>query len=67
MGGVKKSRSEHPNLLTRCPLSERTLANRSDVAVVDQAEQVRELADLLERGLLSREEFQRQRSKVFGL
>jgi hypothetical protein len=53
--------------LTRWPLSERTLVHRADAVVVNQVEQVRELAKLVERGLVSREEFERQRSKVFGL
>jgi hypothetical protein len=63
----RRRRSENPDLLTRWPLSERTLVERSGAVVVNQVEQVRELAKLVERGLVSREEFERQRSKVFGL
>ena len=62
-----RRRSENPDLLTRWPLSERTLVQRSGAGVVNQVEQVRELAKLVERGLVSKEEFERQRSKVFGL
>ncbi|MGH3508032.1 MAG: SHOCT domain-containing protein [Nocardioidaceae bacterium] len=67
MGPMRRSRSDNPDLLTRRPLSERTLAQGSGAAVVNQVEQVRELAKLMDRGLVSREEFERQRSKVFGL
>lgn len=67
MSEAQRSRSGNPDLLTRWPLSERTLARRSGAIVVNQVEQVRELAKLVDRGLVSREEFERQRSKVFGL
>lgn len=63
----RRRRSKNPDLLIRWPLSERTLVQRSGAGVVNQVEQVRELAKLVERGLVSREEFERQRSKVFGL
>ncbi|HEY7042650.1 MAG TPA: hypothetical protein VH419_03180 [Nocardioidaceae bacterium] len=67
MAWTSRPRGTYPDLLIRCPLSERTLPRRSTAVLVNQVEQVRELAKLVDRGLVSRQEFELQRSKVFGL
>jgi hypothetical protein len=62
---VPGSRAEHPDLLTRT-----RPANPPEdpwaALLVDPAAQLAELADLVERGLATPEEFERQRRKVFG-
>ena len=65
MRRVAGSRREHPDLLVRPP-GERRLEDMSTALLVDPAAQMVELADLVERGLVSPEEMERQRRKVFG-
>ena len=58
------SRSSYPNLLIGLP-STRHLDDRWADLLIDPAAQVAELADLVERGLVSPEQFERQRRKIF--
>jgi hypothetical protein len=64
MRRVGTSRSERVDLLARPPSAERTAESGITALIVDPVEQLRELADLFDQGLLSREEFERQRNKV---
>lgn len=65
MRRVPGTREERPDLLTRTrpanPPEDPWVA-----LLLDPAAQLAELADLVERGLASPEEFERQRRKVFG-
>lgn len=65
MHRVAGRRREHPDLLVPAP-GDRWLEDRSGALLVDPAAQMVELADLVERGLVSPEEMERQRRKVFG-
>lgn len=66
MRRVGTSRSDHVDLLPQSTRGDRTVEGRCTALIVDPVEQLRELASLVDRGLLSAEEFQRQRRKVFG-
>ena len=65
MRRVATSRHEHFDLLSRTP-PEVTVEDRWTVLLIDPVAQMTELADLVARGLVSPEEFKRQRRKVFG-
>jgi hypothetical protein len=65
MRRVATSRREHLDLLSSAP-SAVTVEDRWTALLIDPVAQVTELADLVARGLVSPEEFERQRSKVFG-
>ncbi|GAB3051171.1 hypothetical protein GCM10027053_08130 [Intrasporangium mesophilum] len=59
------SRRRHADLLRDAP----DLDRRDDAApspVPSRVDQVRELLDLVDRGLLSEEEFERQQAKIVG-
>jgi hypothetical protein len=60
------SQSASSDLLPRAPFGTGEVEQPWAVYLVDPAAQVRELADLLHRGLLSVEEFERQKAKVLG-
>ena len=64
MRRVGTSRSARPDVLARAPLGPRPSQLRTGALVVDQVEQLRELADLYRLGLLSKEELASQRAKV---
>jgi Short C-terminal domain len=64
MRGFSASRSRRTDLLTRPPCGVRTYEDNVKAWMVDPVEQLAELADLLRRGLLSREEFERHKAKV---
>lgn len=64
MRRVATSRRENPDLLTKEP-SEVT-DERWTALLIDPVAQVTELADLVARGLVSPEDFERQRGKIFG-
>jgi aryl-alcohol dehydrogenase-like predicted oxidoreductase len=64
MRRVAESRREHPDVLARRPWVDRTIFSRSGIPGPSTVDQVRELVDLFDRGLLSQEEFERQRTKV---
>jgi hypothetical protein len=65
MRRVATSRREHLDLLSSTP-SEVTMEDRWTALLIDPVAQMTELADLVARGLVSPEEFKRQRRKVFG-
>ena len=65
MRRVATSRREHLDLLSGTP-SAVTVEDRWAALLIDPVAQVTELADLVARGLVSPEEFERQRRKVFG-
>lgn len=62
MAQVHRLRNRRTGLLGRWPGDER--ANRWTAGIVDPAEQLEELADLRARGLLTAEEYERQRARV---
>jgi hypothetical protein len=62
---VATSRREHPDLLASAP-SEVAVQDRWAALLIDPVAQVTELADLVDRGLVSPEDFERQRKKIFG-
>ena len=64
MRRVATSRREQPDLLARAP-SEATVQDRWAALLIDPVAQVTELADLVARGLVSPEDFERQRRKIF--
>ncbi len=64
MRRVATSRREHPDLLSREPSE--VVEDRWTALLIDPVAQVTELADLVARGLVSPEDFERQRGKIFG-
>jgi hypothetical protein len=65
MRRVATSRRENLDLLSSSPVMA-TVEDRWAALLIDPVAQVAELADLVARGLVSPEEFERQRRKVFG-
>jgi Short C-terminal domain len=61
------SRSQRPDLLDRPPAAGRELQPGWALLVIDPVSQLEELADLHRKGLLSRDEYQQQKSKVLAL
>jgi hypothetical protein len=66
MRRVGRSRSERVDLLARPWWNEGSVESGCTALIVDPVEQLRELADLVDRGLLTVEELEHQRRKVFG-
>jgi len=64
MRRVATSRREHPDLLATEP--SQVVEDRWTALLIDPVAQVTELADLVARGLVSPEDFERQRGKIFG-
>ena len=64
MRRVHTTRLHRVDLLARPPSGSRPFDGGWTRLVVDPIEQLRELADLCDRGLLSTEEYERQRAKV---
>ena len=64
MRRVATSRRENPDLLTTEPSE--IADERWTALLIDPVAQVTELADLVARGLVSPEDFERQRGKIFG-
>ena len=62
---VRGSRSEHLDLLAP-PLPVDLSNDRLAALLIDPVAQVAELADLVDRGLVTLEEFEQQRRKMFG-
>ena len=58
------SRRQRPDLLARPPCCVGMYDDAWTTMLVDQTAQLEQLADLLERGLLTRDEFDRQKAKV---
>jgi hypothetical protein len=61
------SRSQRPDLLDRPPVTAREIGAGRGFPVIDPVGQLRELADLHHRGLLSSDEYQQQKCKVLDL
>jgi hypothetical protein len=59
------SRRGHIDLLTTS--AGLTVEDRWAALLIDPVAQLEELSDLVDRGLVSPEEFQRQRTKIFGV
>jgi hypothetical protein len=64
MSDPSPSRRHRLNLLARPPCGSLTHERGWSALIVDSTEQLEVLADLLDRGLLSPEEYQRQKAKV---
>ena len=64
MRRVATSRRENPALLTTEPSG--VTDERWTALLIDRVAQVTELADLVARGRVSPEAFERQRRKIFG-
>lgn len=64
MRRVADTREDSPDLLARRPWIDRSFS-AEPTPRVNPVDQLRELADLYDRGLLSREELERQWAKVF--
>jgi hypothetical protein len=58
-------RRQRDDLLTRPPCGGRELAGGLAALIVDPIEQLKELAELRRRGLLTTEEFERQKTRVW--
>ncbi len=66
MTRLSQSRSRAAGLLVRPPYTARDVEGGWASLYVDPIEQLHELADLSARGVLSPDEFERQKSKVLG-
>ncbi len=64
MGRRGRTRTNRTDLLVRPPCSDEEREGGWAALVADPVEQLTKLADLHSRGLLSREEFERQKSKT---
>jgi hypothetical protein len=64
MERIRTSRDHIPDLLTRPPVVGWQPATPWPHPLVDPVQQLEALADLLNKGLLSRDEFERQKQKV---
>jgi hypothetical protein len=64
MGSPAASRRDLTDLLARPPCSAGLYDDGWAALIVDPTEQLETLADLLNRGLLSRDEYERQKAKV---
>jgi hypothetical protein len=60
-------RSYRTNLLARPPCGVRPYEDAWTAFIVDPIEQLQSLADLLHRGLLSAEEYDRQKAKIIDV
>jgi Short C-terminal domain len=67
MRRLRTDRRRTADLLARPPSGAQELAGGWAAALVDPVEQLEELADLRRRGLLTPEEFERQKLKVWGV
>jgi len=59
-------RRRHTDLLRESPVLDTSRETRSLTGQPSRVDQVRQLLDLVDRGLLSEEEFARQQAKVMG-
>jgi len=63
---VSWSRRRNVGLLRRRPPLDRTVDTSFAVTGVSKLDQVRALMNLVDRGLLSEDEFEQQQNKVYG-
>lgn len=61
----RRNRRPQGDLLARPPCGARELEGGVAALIVDPVQQLEELADLLSRGLLTNEEFERQKTRVW--
>jgi hypothetical protein len=61
----RTNRRRQGDLLARPPCGARELEGGVAALIVDPVQQLEELADLLSRGLLTNEEFERQKTRVW--
>jgi Short C-terminal domain len=66
MDRLSHTRSRPTDLLARPPCTAHDVESAWTASYVDPVAQLQELADLRARGLLSRDEFERQKAKVIG-
>jgi hypothetical protein len=66
MPGNATPRSRRPDLLTRPPWRTDGAVPAWSASIFDPVAPLAELADLLGRGLITRQEYERQKSKVIG-
>jgi hypothetical protein len=66
MSDLSPSRRDRVNLLARPLCGSPTYERGWSALIVDRAEQLEVLADLLSRGLLSPDEYERQKAKVIA-
>lgn len=66
MPGNATPRSRRPDLLTRPPHRTDGAVPAWSASIFDPVAPLAELADLLGRGLITRQEYERQKSKVLG-
>ena len=66
MHRVNASRRHGSDLLARPPCGPRSYEDGVRAWLIDPVEQLEELADLVRRGLLSREEFEHQKALIGG-
>ena len=64
MRRVSVSRLERPDLLARRPRINGGMASDGAARGVNRVDQFRELVDLVDRGLISRDEFEWQRARI---
>jgi hypothetical protein len=62
---LRMDRRRRTDLLARPPCGSRELEGGLAALIVDPIEQLEELADLRSRGLLTSEEFERQKTRVW--
>jgi hypothetical protein len=65
MERFSQSRKDRTDLLVRPPCTAHEIECGWTASFIDPIEQLEALADLWSRGLLSREEFERQKEKIF--
>ena len=66
MRRITTSRRHDWDLLTRPPIGEGDVERDWMACMVDPVAQLREFADLRDRGLISNEEYELQKAKVLG-
>jgi hypothetical protein len=67
MRRLRTDRRRRTDLLARPPYGAQELTGGWAAALVDPVEQLEELADLRRRGLLTPDEYERQKLKVWGV
>ena len=65
--GFSRSRIDRTDLLARPPCVARTYDKSWAALIVDSTAQLEVLADLLDRGLLSPQEYERHKAKVIDI
>ena len=61
---TEPGRTQRPGLLSRPPATFRTLGTAGAALFIDPAAQINALAELMDKGLLTREEFDRAKQRA---